>query len=194
MPTPPSTPKKIAPSTALPEHLSRFQSLQSSLHRALSHSLATAALSPSSDSGIVPNVLNNYTLTAAAGLSRTCTLDDIKRLCWLWEWDGKKLPSSDDDDNPFLESSEPKQEHPKQWQRGGMGLVITPTTYLQKSTGKRVPAYGIGIEVEMNIDKEMTGGMAAVARWTSGGEQRMKTLTKKLRRWVEVRFNHYSYS
>lgn len=186
MPTPPSTPKKTAPSTALPEQFARLQSLQSSLHRALSHSLATAALSPSSDAGIVPNVLNNYTLTAATGLSRTCTLDDIKRLCWLWEWDGRKLPSNDEEENPFLESSESKREQPKQWQRGGMGLAITPTTYLQKTSGKRVPAYGIGIEVEMDIDKEMSGGMAAVARWTAGGDQRLKSLTKKLRRWVEV--------
>lgn len=64
--------------------------------------------------------------------------------------------------------------------------MITPTTYLPKSGGKRIPAYGIGIEVEMDIDKQMTGGMAAVARWTAGGDQRMKALVKKLHRWVEV--------
>ena len=58
--------------------------------------------------------------------------------------------------------------------------MITPTTYLPKSGGKRVPAYGIGIEVEMDLDKEMVGGIAAVARWTAGGDHRMKELTKKL--------------
>ncbi|KAI5120933.1 hypothetical protein M0805_002913 [Coniferiporia weirii] len=185
-PTPPATPRKAPAPAVLPPHLARFQSLQSSLHRALSHSLATAAVSPSSDTGLVPNVLNNHTLTSAAGLSRTCTLDDLKRLCWLWEWDGKELPSADDDDNPFLESSAPKPEQPKQWNRGAMGVVITPTTHLSKSGGKRVPAYGIGIEVEMDIDKDMPGGMAAVARWTATASQRMKSLTQKLHRWVEL--------
>lgn len=176
----------------MPESLARFQSIQNSLHHALSHALATSAVSPS-ENGVVPNVLNNHTLTAAAGLRRTCTLDDIKRLCWLWEWDGRSLPRADaDDDNPFLEgtsgsstslSSEPPS---KQWTRGAMGLVITPTTHLSKVAGKRVPAYGIGIEVEMDIDKEMGGGMAAVARWTAGRERRMKELTRKLNRWVEL--------
>lgn len=138
-------------------------------------------------------MLNNHSLVTASGLSRSCTLDDIKRLCWLWEWDGKELPSTDDE-NPFLESSEPKPEQSKQWTRGGTGIVITPTTYLPKSGGKRIPAYGIGIEVEMDIDKQMTGGMAAVARWTAGGDQRMKALVKKLHRWVEVGSNQYPVS
>ena len=120
------------------------------------------------------------------GLSRTCTLDDLKRLCWLWEWDGEKLPKNrKDDDNPFLESSSSSSDQSKNWLRGGAGLVITPTTYLPKG-GKRVPAYGIGIEVEINMDKNMPEGMAAVARWTASGDQRMKSLSKKLHRWVHV--------
>lgn len=132
-------------------------------------------------------------MTTALGLSRTCTLDDIKRLCWLWEWKGDKLPVKDededeDDDNPFLEKTTSTPEQPKQWTRGAMGLVITPTTYLPKTGGKRVPAYGLGIEVEMDLDKEMLGGMAAVARWTSAGDQRMKELKRKLERWVEVTY------
>lgn len=113
-------------------------------------------------------------------------MDDIRRLCWLWEWDGKKAPSDDDDeDNPFLEDS-PKREASRQWPRGADGLIITPTTYLPKSGGKRLPAYGIGIEIEMDIDKQMTGGMAAVARWAAGGEERLRSLDEKLRRWVLV--------
>ena len=111
-------------------------------------------------------------------------MDDIRRLCWLWEWDGKKAPSGDDEgDNPFLEDSD-KPDASRQWTRGSGGLLITPTTYLPKGGGKRVPAYGIGIEVEMDIDKQMTGGMAAVARWTAGGEERLRLLDEKLQRWV----------
>lgn len=186
--TPPATPKRAKSPPALPAHLSRFQTLQRSLHRALSHSLATAAVSPS-DSGVVPNVLNHLNLTSALGLTRACSLDDIKRLCWLWEWKGDKLPEVSDeeeDENPFFDKTTSESEQPKQWTRGGSGLVITPTTYLPKSGGKRVPAYGIGIEVEMDLDKEMVGGMAAVARWTASGDHRMKELTKKLERWVEL--------
>ena len=41
-------------------------------------------------------------------------------------------------------------------------------------------------EVEIDIDKDMAAGMAAVARWTAGGERRLKELQGKLQRWVEV--------
>ncbi|KLO19780.1 hypothetical protein SCHPADRAFT_924102 [Schizopora paradoxa] len=181
-----STSQKKTEVAELPEHLDRLLAIQANLHRALSHALATSAVSPTSDTGIVPNVLNNHTLSAAAGLSRTCTVDDIKRLCWLWEWDGKDLPPPDalEDENPFLDDT--PSEGPKQWQRGSMGMVITPTTYLSRATNKRTPAYGIGIEVEMDIDRGMAGGMAAVARWTSKGDVRQKELSAKLRRWAEL--------
>lgn len=187
--TPPMTRKKSSPKKAqeLPEHLSRYQSLQSSLHHALAHSLATAAVCPS-ETGVVPNILNNYTLTSAAGLSKSCTMEDIRRLCWLWEWDGKKLPIDDEDkDNPFLEDCD-RSDGIRQWSRGANGLVITPTTYLPKSGGKRMQAYGIGIEVEMDIDKQMVGGMSAVARWAAGGEHRLKLQEGKLHRWMEVSY------
>lgn len=88
--------------------------------------------------------------------------------------------------NPFLDSAKSKDDDLKQWSRGAMGLIITPTTHLVKSSKKRVPAYGIGIEVEIDIDKDMAAGMAAVARWTAGGERRLKELQRKLQRWVEV--------
>ena len=65
-----------------------------------------------------------------------------------------------------------------------MGIVVSPATH--RVDGKRVPAYGVGIEVEMDIDKDMGGGMAAVARWTSAAESRRKEFRQKLDRWVEV--------
>ena len=184
--SPPKTAaRKKATPPPLPPHLSRLHSLQTDINRAISHALATSAVSPCEDTGVVPNVLNHFSLTSAVGLTTSCSLDDIKRLCWLWEWDGKSLPERDEIDDFFGEGST-KKEQPKNWTRGGMGLVITPTTHLLKSTAKRVAAYGIGIEVEMDIDKGMVGGMAAVARWTAGGEQRLKELQTKLHRWVQV--------
>lgn len=67
-----------------------------------------------------------------------------------------------------------------------MGLVLSPTTHYSKTDRKRVPAYGIGIEVEMDIDKDMGGGMAAVARWTAATENRRSDFRAKLTRWIEV--------
>lgn len=68
-----------------------------------------------------------------------------------------------------------------------MGIVLSPATHHSKVGGKRVPAYGIGIEVEMDIDKDMGGGMAAVARWTASAETRRAEFRAKLQRWIEVR-------
>jgi hypothetical protein len=89
-------------------------------------------------------------------------LDDLRRLCWIWEWDGITMPLTltAEDDNSVLEDR-PAQ---KDWTRGAMGIVLSPSTHHSKIDGKRVPAYGIGVEVEMDIDKDMAAGMAAVAR------------------------------
>ncbi|KAK0190857.1 hypothetical protein F5146DRAFT_1046032 [Armillaria mellea] len=187
--TPPATAsKKKAPKTDdLPTHLSRLQTIQTGLQHALSHALASCAVSPSSDTGIVRNVLNHLSLTTYTGLTTQFTSDDLRRLCWLWEWDGVSAPgkqqSSDDDENPFLDAS---ASQPKDWTRGAMGMVISPATHHSKADKKRVAAYGIGIEVEIDIDKDMAAGMAAVARWTAGAETRQKEFHAKLLKWSEL--------
>lgn len=199
-PTPPPTvTRKTVSETspALPAHLSRLHSIQTRLQHAISHALATCAVSPTSDTGIVRNVLNHLSLSTYAGLTTQFDIDDLRRLCWLWEWDGEevkllveKKKKEDDDvfneeeDNPFLESE--AAPAPKEWTRGAMGFVISTTTHHSRREGKRVPAYGIGIEVEMDIDKDMGGGMAAVARWTAASEKRRADFLQKLKRWVEV--------
>lgn len=175
----------------------RIYTNQTALQHALSHALATCAVSPSSDTGIVRNVLNHYSLTTYTGLTTKFDVDDLSRLCWLWEWDGQTLPDVkgkskvDDDDNPFLDSQPTPQ--PKEWTRGSMGLVLSPSTHYLKTDGKRVPAYGIGVEVEMDIDKDMGGGMAAVARWTAEAEIRRADCRRKLGRWAEVSFRRFRY-
>lgn len=194
--TPPSTVKRRKPQVnvpvaTLPAHLLRLQSIHTALQNALSHALATCAVSPSSDTGVVLNVLNHFSLTTYAGLTSRFDVEDLQRLCWLWEWDGNKLEKqkpktpSDDEENPFLESPRPKSTS-KDWSRGAMGFVVTATSHYSKKAGKRVPAYGVGIEVEMDIDKGMAGGMAAVARWTASGEARRKQVQVKLEKWVEL--------
>ncbi|KAJ6509956.1 hypothetical protein C8R47DRAFT_1003480 [Mycena vitilis] len=169
----------------LPPHLSRLCTIHTGLQHALSHALATCAVSPTSDTGIVRNVLNNLSLSTYSGLSTQFEVADLRRLCWVWEWDGIALPlkassSSAEDDNPFLDD-QPAQ---KDWTRGAMGIVLSPATHHSRVEGKRTPAYGIGIEVEMDIDKDMLGGMAAVARWTAAGESRRQAFREKVDKWV----------
>ena len=67
-----------------------------------------------------------------------------------------------------------------------MGLILSPATHYSRTDRKRIPAYGIGIEVEMDIDKDMGGGMAAVARWTAMAEKRRSEFHIKLERWITV--------
>ncbi|KAI0335610.1 hypothetical protein GY45DRAFT_1350799 [Cubamyces sp. BRFM 1775] len=198
------TNKDIDPNS-LPDHIARLHNIQTALQHALSHALATCAVAPSEDTGVVRNVLNHMSLGAYSGLTTKIDVDDLKRLCWLWEWDGKALPSlaggsnkkgkkkasdvevEDEEDNPFLDNAKPPPPPPsKDWQRGAMGFVISQTTHHAKSAGARIPAYGLGIEVEMDIDKDMKGGMAAVARWTSGSETRRREVLQKLHQWVKL--------
>jgi hypothetical protein len=166
--------------------------IQTALQHALSHALATCAVSPTSDTGLVRNVLNHLSLTTYSGFKAKLELADLKRLCWLWEWDEEplrdsKIKSAEEggEDNPFLDVPA-VAPRPKDWTRGSMGLVLSPTTHFSKNLGKRVPVYGIGIEVEMDLDKDMGSGMAAVARWTAAGETRRKEFHRKLERWIEV--------
>ncbi|KAF5393754.1 hypothetical protein D9757_000159 [Collybiopsis confluens] len=186
-PTPPaSRPRKedIEYETPLPPHLMRLQSIQTSLQQALSHALASCAASPSSETGILPNVVNHISLSQYAGLSTNFTMQDLRRLCWLWEWNGKTIMGTDnaeDDDNPFLDDPIPAS---KDWTRGSMGFVISSATC--KVEGKRVPAYGVGIEVEIDLDRNMGPGMAAVARWMAATETRRAEFGEKLHSWVKI--------
>lgn len=192
---PSSTPQSATPSrlrahkVELPDALNRLLKFHNAIQQALSHALASCAISPSSDSGRVPNVLNHISLRTYAGLMTSFGVEDLRKLCWLWEWDGESLPeekpSSDekgDEDNPFLEDSPSSSE----WARGSMGFTITLGSHYSKSERKRVPVYGVGIEVEMDMDKGMAGGMAAVARWTAGGEARRADFLRKLEKWVKL--------
>jgi len=216
-------------------------------------SLARAQISPDQDTGLVPNVLNHVSLQER-GLRVRVTVEDLKKLCWIWEWDGITVPShlrrdpvplsikkksghkgkrakdddSDDSDvegkiigedpeddpflskaiaggggergeeedrNPFL-AKEPAAAAPppKDWIRGGMGFCVSSTTHVTRldkaNPNKKVPAYGIGIEVDWShedVTGGRVGGMTAVARWTGAGESRKRALRKKLDAWKEVK-------
>lgn len=130
-------------------------------------------------------------LPTYAGFGTSFDIDDLKRLCWIWEWDGKSVTGAEttvksEEDNPFLESPA-SNSPPAEWTRGSMGLILSSATHYSRVDRRRVPAYGIGIEVEMDIDKDMGGGMAAVARWTATAEKRRSEFRNKLECWVTVK-------
>ncbi|KAG9317600.1 hypothetical protein JVU11DRAFT_1809 [Chiua virens] len=182
-PTPPHSPHKH--SRSLPTQLSRLDNLHSALQHAISYALATCAVAPSEHTGIIRNVLNHISIATYSGFITRFDAVDLKRLCWIWEWNHASpppsaAPSTDDDHNPFLVPTAPPP--PKDWARGSMGFIVTPTSHYSKTAGKRVPVYGIGIEVDM----DMTGGMAAVARWTADADKRRAEFRSKLESWVDV--------
>ncbi|KAF5333448.1 hypothetical protein D9611_002364 [Ephemerocybe angulata] len=190
--TRPHTPQSIlrAPKIDLPDQLNRLLKFHNAIQQALSHALATCAVSPSADSGRVLNVLNHISLQTYAGLTTSFGVEDLKRLCWIWEWDGESLPNGEEpssqkgvEENPFLEEASSSSS---EWTRGSMGFTISLGSHYSKSERKRIPVYGVGIEVEMDIDKDMGGGMAAVARWTAAGETRRAALLRKMEKWTEL--------
>ncbi|EUC55705.1 hypothetical protein RSOL_128120 [Rhizoctonia solani AG-3 Rhs1AP] len=174
----------------------------------LSLSLATSSRAPSQLTGHLPAITNTVAIESA-GLRVRCGVEELRRLCWLWEWDGCTLPQSvnedrkvadrsvgplvdSSEDNPFLDSNTPRKPAPapapppKDWIRGGMGLIVTPTTQLQRAEGRRVPAYGVGIKVEVTTDESVGVALSAVAKWTADSHLRRKELTDKLHQWVKL--------
>jgi len=127
----------------------------------------------------MPNVINHISL-ANAGHVRRCTLEDLSRLVWLWEWDGESLPDAGAssleavNDDPFVEV-------PKDWRRGGSGIVVTQTLHSSRAHCKRVPAYGIGIEVNT-----FGKGMSSIAQWTADARKRREMIAHRLESWVDV--------
>jgi hypothetical protein len=93
----------------------------------------------------------------------------------------KAKKAKTEDDNPFLVSPS------ESWSRGGMSLVVDPTTIFSRATGKRTPAYGIGVEVELPSDDGPSNAMSAIAKWSSESDDRKAELGRKLSAWIEVR-------
>lgn len=166
----------------------RLYKIQLDLQNVLSHALATHGISPASDTGRVRNVLNHLSLSTYTSFTTKLEIADLKRLCWLWEWDEQpsSIPNTElepEDPDPFLDRTASSQ---KDWTRGKMGIIISPTTHNSKGTGKREPAYGLGIELEIDLDKGMGAGFAAIAGWTAESASRLEAFRRKLERWMKV--------
>ncbi|KAF8991288.1 hypothetical protein BDZ89DRAFT_1151573 [Hymenopellis radicata] len=165
------------PGIILVPHLSRLYAIQIDLQRSLCVGLVHCSVSPARNTGIIQNVLNHISLQTVSGPASSCTLEDLRRLVWLWEWDSSTLaagtPSQDDSDSSTRTC------------RGAMGFVLTLATHYSSLDRKRVPAYGIGIQVQVEEDtgSQKDGGMVAVARWISASDRRNIEFYQKLVRW-----------
>lgn len=190
-PTPPPTKHKSSTCSPLPSHLNRLLDLHKSIEHSLSIALATASVGFTPSSGKdgnershMPNVTDHISL-AASGSARRLSVEDLSRLVWLWEWDGESLPDRAAasleiiNDDPFVDI-------PKGWTRGGMGIIISQTTHTSRAQGtnKRVPAYGLGIEVQTKsvVRKDMAG----VAQWTAAAASRREEVAARLEHWVKL--------
>lgn len=179
----------VGPQKPLAPHLMHLQLIQTSLQRALCHALASCATSPSRQTGILLNVVNHVSLGQYTGVSTNFSAEDLRRLCWLWEWDGKTMKDSDSTEDGSSSLQTPLSS--KDWIRGSMGFVVTSATHISKAGRSRVPAYGIGIKVDPFI---ATGAMTAVARWVAATEMRNLIFRGKLQLWTKVGNDYHNIS
>lgn len=135
----------------------------------------------------IKNVLHQLSVP---GLS----VETLRRLVYILEWESEPLkpagtsqlaPSALDDD-PFggvpMTPTKPRKL-PGLWTRGGdSGIVISATSRLDHATGRRLPVYGIGIQMVTGTGKSKD----FVLRWLDESEERKKDMEQKLRAWAEV--------
>lgn len=78
----PSTPST---KSDLPKHLARLLNIYYSLEQSMIATLHR--LTPDSDNGRFPAVLNHLGIAECGMGSMQMDADDLRRLCWIWEWD-----------------------------------------------------------------------------------------------------------
>ncbi|KAK6997151.1 hypothetical protein R3P38DRAFT_3064978 [Favolaschia claudopus] len=162
------SPAPTEDSPCFPLSLLRLEAVYTELNRALCHALATSPVSPDPNTGTVLNILDHMSLErhylSYPSLEATASVEEV------------------DNDDPFLPI-------PNDWIRGPMGIAISPTTHRLES-GKRLPAYGVGIRVRTScrmeeVKKKVLVGMTAVAQWVAASENRREAFHAKLRKWME---------
>ncbi|KAG8883038.1 hypothetical protein FRB97_007303 [Tulasnella sp. 331] len=187
---PPTPTSAKSRNVRLPTQLQHVHSAYIAIEEALIPALASNGVAaPTMDKtrpGLM-NILHVLTHFTVPGLS----LDNLKRLVYLLEWDHtsdatprrpSQLPNANLDD-PFVAPGTSAD-----WTRGGHGVVVSQTTHLNRSTGRRCAAYAIGIQIESDSTPKGKGrvGMNTVTRWLERGSERKAMVELKLQRWVEV--------
>ncbi|KIO30037.1 hypothetical protein M407DRAFT_159818 [Tulasnella calospora MUT 4182] len=194
-PTP--TSKRISTSansflpTRLPSSLQPLFAIYETIEASIVPALATGGVAapdthPTDDRKMcIKNVLHHLSVP---GLS----IETLKRLVYILEWGvernlgSSQLAPSPLDDDPFGGVPMTPTKANKagaQWIRGGdSGIVISATTRPDHATGRRTPAYGIGIQ--MVADKRKSKDF--VLQWLDEADERKGAMKDKLRAWAEV--------
>ncbi|KAG8952749.1 hypothetical protein FRC04_003672 [Tulasnella sp. 424] len=179
-----STPTRL-PSSLQPL-LAAYEAVEDSMIPALATGGVPAPVTDPTDPRkmCIKNVLHHLSVP---GLS----VETLKRLVYILEWEAErtvgssKLAPSLLDDDPFgggpMTPTKPNRAA-TQWTRGGdSGIVISATTRLDHPTGRRSPAYGIGIQRVAGKGKSKD----FVLRWLDEADERKEAVEDKLRAWAE---------
>jgi hypothetical protein len=131
---------------------------------------------------------NGVKETVENGAGRKFSLEDLRRLAWLYEWDGEALPTPKskkiaavaalDNDDPFLASSPPPSP------LSLMDITLTPARTL--SRGTRAPTYTYTFNLSITHTPSLGGLHGSLGRWSSLASSRRDELTRRLHRWVDL--------
>jgi len=208
--------------TNLPSHLDTLLSLHRALDLSLSLHIATKPpiLPPISDrqsdgsavvklEGLVSFIGVKESVERISG--RTFGMGELRRLRWLWEWDGSLDAVPDDlrpeqgwkgkskegttGDDQLMSSSTPSSHLST-----SSSYLLTPTRTIDPRSSRRTHTYGIGITLILTPSEVVSAGntllgsrgvgsaagMGAVGRWSAGGERRAKEVEEKWKRWREI--------
>ena len=139
------------------------------------------------------------------GAGRKCTGGDLKRLLWLYEWNGQALPemdgkqavvvsagpltptpSSDSPTDPFFLPPVPQAGTPAETDaaRSLLSLSLSPTRTLAKGT--RAQTYSYAFNLLLPISGFAGGVVGSIGRWSADQQKREAALRRRLERWAEL--------
>ncbi|KAL7415740.1 hypothetical protein BDY24DRAFT_413308 [Mrakia frigida] len=124
------------------------------------------------------------------GAGRKFALEDLRRLTWLYEWDGQDLPTSTSRSlstltpGPSSSASPSKPSSSSTTLPSLLSLSLAPTRTLSKQTRQPTNTYAFNLAVKHSA--HMGGVIGAIGRWSSKQDERTKEVRRRLDRWVEL--------
>lgn len=135
--------------------------------------------------------------TVENGAGRKFSVEDLRRLLWLYEWDGKDtwtasskrtivdMDGSSQDD-PFVD------DHPapstsvnsSALASNLLNIGLRPARTLSRST--RSPTHTYTFDLAVSYTPALGGILGAISRWSSKTEDRRAEVNRRLHRWVEL--------
>ena len=158
---------ELDPSTVpLPDHYLALLSLHSAVERALLLHLATegsracgvAAMVQASSTDFVidlPNLVSYSTIRSVVerGSGKRFGPTELGQLVWLWEG-GLHGPQATEGSLAENESLEADRSHIKK-KRGGLSITVNASRQLEKTTGKKVYTWGLGIDLQIKQNVQL---------------------------------------